>query len=554
MQIIIPMSGYGERFIQAGYRLPKPLIEVEKKPIISHVVDMFPSETNLFFVCNKEHLENSSYHMKEKLLEACPTSNIISIEPHKKGPVYATSQIYDHLTKNVPTIVNYCDFNCYWDYSDFLTFIKETCCDGAIPCYRGFHPHSLGSTFYAYVKEKARWAIDIQEKIPFTDQPMNEYASSGTYYFSSASLMQHYFDLMQTNNLEINGEYYVSLAFKQMMADDLKIAIYELQHFMQWGTPEDLEEYIDWSDTFRHLAANKDINQPKQKGAVLIPMAGLGERFKKEGYKESKPLIPVSGNSMVIQAARDLPHPDRHIFILRSDMPEIQDAAENLKLAFPQVELIVLDEATDGQARTCLTGLEKCRDDAPLTIGACDNGVLYNKRDFENLLSDEATDVILWGIRGYAGARRNPHMYGWIAETKGYVQSVSVKEPLDDVRNDPIIIGTFTFKKACYFKMAANRMIDRGAKINGEYYVDTCINDAISLGLNCKLFEVDSYLCWGTPDDLRTFEYWQSCFHKWSLHPYHLENDPKISSSLVKNIENENLAIKPKRPSAWPSR
>ena len=52
MQIIIPMSGFGERFRRAGYKIPKPLIKVEDKPIIGHVIDMFPGESDFIFICN----------------------------------------------------------------------------------------------------------------------------------------------------------------------------------------------------------------------------------------------------------------------------------------------------------------------------------------------------------------------------------------------------------------------------------------------------------------------------------------------------------------------
>jgi hypothetical protein len=81
-------------------------------------------------------------------------------------------------------------------------------------------------------------------------------------------------------------------------------------------------------------------------------------------------------------------------------------------------------------------------------------------------------------------------------------------------------------------------MKDRKGLVNGEYYVDTAINDAIALGYKCKIFEINHYICWGTPNDLKTFEYWQSCFHKWESHPYNLENDtniPKISVEELKD-------------------
>jgi len=62
-------------------------------------------------------------------------------------------------------------------------------------------------------------------------------------------------------------------------------------------------------------------------------------------------------------------------------------------------------------------------------------------------------------------------------------------------------------------------MYARVGQINGKFYVDECINDAVELGLHIKLSEVDHYLPWGTPNELESFNYWQSCFHKWSSHP-----------------------------------
>ena len=60
MQIIIPMSGEGKRFLNAGIKTPKPLIVVEGKPIIHHVIDLFPGEKNFIFICNNDHLNNNN--------------------------------------------------------------------------------------------------------------------------------------------------------------------------------------------------------------------------------------------------------------------------------------------------------------------------------------------------------------------------------------------------------------------------------------------------------------------------------------------------------------
>jgi len=74
------------------------------------------------------------------------------------------------------------------------------------------------------------------------------------------------------------------------------------------------------------------------------------------------------------------------------------------------------------------------------------------------------------------------------------------------------------------FLDSVKRMKERNATINDEYYVDTAINDAIAMGLRCAILEIDSYICWGTPDDLNTFKYSQSCFNIWDNRPWKLTN------------------------------
>jgi NDP-sugar pyrophosphorylase family protein len=541
MQIIIPMSGFGERFRRAGYELPKPLIEMEGKPIIAHVIDMFPGETDFSFICNQDHLDNPNYKMKEILKKYCPSGKIHGIQPHKLGPVFAVQQIQNSLKMDVPVIVNYCDFTCYWDWYHFKKFVKDNACAGAIPAYKGFHPHSLGSTNYAYLKESEGWVIDIQEKQPYTDNRMDEYASSGTYYFSSAKTMIEEFDEIVEAKMDLGGEYYVSLAYKRLSEQSKSVAVYPLQHFMQWGTPEDVKEYNYWSQTFSNLVDLKAL-PVEVPGSTVIPMAGLGQRFANEGYAITKPLIPVSGSSMVVQATNDLPKTLNYVFVVRADMPDYSEVISELEDHFPNGLIKTISHVTDGQACTAIIGVDaleilNTQKLSPVTIGTCDSGALYNNESFLDLLNDSEVDVIVWGVRGYVNAIRYPEMYGWIDSDNGVIRSVSVKKPLDNPMVDPIVLGTFTFKKAEDFVSVTDSLIKREGRVNGEFYMDSCIEDAIQLGLKCVLFEVDSYLCWGTPNDLKTFEYWQSCFHLWGGHPYQLLHDKRVLADDAERLK-----------------
>lgn len=551
MQIVIPMSGFGERFKRAGYTVPKPLIPVDGKPIISHVVDLYPGAEDFIFICNKEHLNNPDFEMEAILNEIAPNGKIIAIDPHKLGPVHAVLQAADAIDKSKPVIVNYCDFTCYWDFSDFKKFVIETDCDGAVPAYKGFHPHSLGSTFYAYIEQTDLWMSAIKEKEPFTSNPQDEFASTGAYYFRNGALCIDAFrKQVKRPDLQINGEFYASLAYRVLLENSLNVAVYPIEHFMQWGTPQDLELYSNWSNAFRRLSSNYH-QRARQSGSILIPMAGLGSRFTKEGYERPKALIEVSGRPMVIQATRDLPDAPIHHFVLRQDMPHLDEILTKLKTSFTGAEYTILDKVTEGQALTCLVGVEKLPLDQPVTISACDNGVIYNEELFQDLLQDDAVDVIVWVASGHAAAKYHPEMFGWVeVEEDGVATGVSVKKTLNDPRTDPMIVGTFTFKKASDYLEAARRLVARNERVNGEYYVDSLIYDAIKLGLNVKVFEIDAYIGWGTPDDLKTYNYWQSCFHKWNSHPYRLERDHRIPGTQLARLSTEYASFKPMRPGA----
>ena len=332
------------------------------------------------------------------------------------------------------------------------------------------------------------------------------------------------------------------MPYKPMIEAGLNVAVYELQHFMQWGTPDDLEEYNYWSNIFRSI---NDLEQP---GTMLLPLAGAGARFQAVGYTEAKPLIPVSGTPMSTQAMSTWPNHEKAVVITRE---EVLGENTDFTPSTPGTnsEMMVIDQMTEGQESTCSLAQNHVDPVQPMTIAPCDGGALYDQSDFSKQLSSVA-DVLIWAVRGHPRAAQHPEQYGWIAETNGFVTKISTKVPLDDPKTDPIVIGTFTFKKASDFFRSADHMYERDGRINGEFYVDECINDALELGLTVKVFEVDKYLPWGTPDELDTFHYWQSCFHKWASHPYRLENDPFVASENVEKLENTYAPIHPTRPPA----
>jgi NDP-sugar pyrophosphorylase family protein len=532
MKIVIPMSGVGQRFIDAGFKTPKPLIVIDGKPMIEHVVNLFPGEKNFVFICSQEHL--NATNMRAVLESIVPEGKIIGIAPHKKGPVYAVSQAFDQMADDEEVIVNYCDFSKYWDYADFLRHTRERHADGAISAYKGFHPHMLGTTNYAFMRDSKQWMLEIQEKKPFTNNRMEEYASDGTYYFKNGAYVKKYFERLIQENIHINGEFYISLVYRLMAQDQLKISIYEIEHMLQWGTPRDVQDYQKWSNYFSRVMVPQKKNRLEPKSINLIPMAGKGSRFADVGYKDPKPLIPVSGKPMILQAAGCLPSAEKFIFVCLEDHLKRYPIREKLMQVYPQAKVVRLNQVTQGQACTCEVGLEGEDLESPLFIAASDNAMVWNADMYQELLDDPTVDCIAVSFRHDLSSERNPQMYGWIkVDNDNNILGVSVKKPISDHPfEDHAIVGAFYFRKARFFLEALKRLYQQNIRVNNEFYVDSCIQQIIEMGFKAKVFELDSYICWGTPQDLQVYQYWQSFFHKCAWHPYQMSEEISRSNPL----------------------
>jgi NDP-sugar pyrophosphorylase family protein len=533
VQIIIPMSGLGKRFIDAGYNIPKPLIEVDGKPIIEHVVNLFPGEENISFICNDDHLKKTN--MRDILNHICKTCKIYEVPAKgRQGPVHAVSLIYDEIDDDKEVIISYCDYGTYWDYQEFLKDTRSRNADGAIASYKGFHPHMLGTDNYAFLKEteeNSRWMDQIQEKQPFTDNRMNEYASNGTYYFKSGRIMKKFFKLLMERQTKVNNEYYVSMVYNILAEFGLKVSIFEIEHMLQWGTPYDLKNYKKWSEYFNNITNKQYIFNDKLSTTLILPMAGAGSRFSNKNYKNPKPLIDVNGLPMIIQAVNCLPETSQKIFICLDEHLKKYPIETIIHSNYKNSQVHGIDKLTEGQGCTCEIGINNANINMnnPILISACDNGVYYDVKKYQELVDDENIDIIVWSFRNDPTSKNNPNMYAWLeVDDNNYVINVSCKKfdkNKHNIENSHVIIGTMFFRKAKYFIDGLHENYKEKIRSNGEFYVDDVINQNIKHGLKVKVFEVNNYICWGTPDDYETYLYWRNFFNKCQWHNYKIEND-----------------------------
>ncbi|MFA5138753.1 MAG: NTP transferase domain-containing protein [Elusimicrobiota bacterium] len=248
MKIVIPMAGRSRRFSEVGYTVPKPFIDIDGSPMIERVCRMFSQTDEFIFVCDQGHLSEPAY---SRILEAAAArKRIVGIPAHDDGPLATSLAADPWMAPEDPVIVSYCDFVVRWDYRQFL--MKASMADGAIAVFRGFHPASLGETKYAYLRTNERQEMEeLREKESFTDDRVNEWASAGIYYVDTWASYKEYARRVLSGPERVASEFYCSLIYNPMVQDGKAIATFEVDRFICWGTPEDLEEYGFWSQYFR---------------------------------------------------------------------------------------------------------------------------------------------------------------------------------------------------------------------------------------------------------------------------------------------------------------
>lgn len=233
LNVVIPMAGYGSRFAEAGYTFPKPLIEVDGKPMIQKVVENLNLEANYTFIVQKEHYDK--YALKYLLNNIAPNNcKIISISSVTEGAACTVLLAKDFINNKDPLLLANSDQYIEWNSRDFYYTCENSALDGCILSFNSIHPK------WSYAKlDESGYVLEVAEK-----KPISNNATVGIYYWAHGSDFVKYAEEMIEKNIRVNNEFYVCPVFNQAIKDNKKIKTYEINKMWGLGTPEDLEYYL----------------------------------------------------------------------------------------------------------------------------------------------------------------------------------------------------------------------------------------------------------------------------------------------------------------------
>ena len=230
INVLIPMASAGPRFIDHGYKLPKPLIDVCGQPMVQRVIESLKSDKvdiNFIFIALQEHLEDGlEEYLKNK-------GDIVVVENMTEGAPCTVLLAEELINNNHELVIANCDQYLQWDFSSFITHSRSF--DGCLVTFNSTNPH------HSYVRLVKGEVTEVAEKIVISDK-----ASAGIYYFKKGSDYVSGANQMIKKNIRTNNEFYISPVYNELLSHG-KFSIFEIdvrnKHML--GTPEELRIFLD---------------------------------------------------------------------------------------------------------------------------------------------------------------------------------------------------------------------------------------------------------------------------------------------------------------------
>jgi len=231
VNIVIPMAGKGQRFIDKGYATPKPLLKIGQYEIIRYIVEtMKMPNAQFIFIVRQDHCDE--HQLDKTLLEIEPNAKIVKIDKVTEGAICTVLLAKEYFNDSNPVIVKDCDQIINWDPKHFMDFVQRNHADGAIVNIHTDRPNYS----FSRVDPKGRIYETAEKSV------ISNHGSVGIYYFARGSDLVKYAEKMIAKNIRVNNEFFTCPVYNQFIQDFRLILHYPIAEMFQMGTPEEFDE------------------------------------------------------------------------------------------------------------------------------------------------------------------------------------------------------------------------------------------------------------------------------------------------------------------------
>lgn len=446
--------------------------------MISYILDTaMPWIDQVYVIANRKLINDTENQWLEQ-----QGIVVVKIDSHRLGPAYSIYSARDSLPTDQAALVSYTDIT--WLWPDGITD-EDLASRNIVFTARG-HPHLVQNPYSAFCELDVNGRVTgLSEKVPFTSDWLSEPLSIGAFSFTRLSTLVTAVERQIRDKIMVNGEYFPTLAISSMLGQENFDAV-EVDKFVHWGTPEQLEDLIRW-----RCAQANSVEEPLIGNAIVL-CSGSGTRM--AGLKgKKKPFIQVASEPMYELVIKKLGLRDPVIVVTEGDEGNVSAEFAKNVLAIPQ---------TDSQVASIAACEPFVREDGALFIAASDCFGNFDQSRFE-IEKARGVDAIFFAYEKT------------LLQQKMGAKQTSVTwdrdEPTIHVKSDsPSLTGLAGFAwfrdSKTLFRLCG---LAEASTINQEPILDhLCLMIAEDSALNLSIIRLSDYFHLGSPEEMLEYEYW----------------------------------------------
>lgn len=237
---------------------------------------------------------------------------------------------------------------------------------------------------------------------------------------------------------------------------------------------------------------------------IVMPMAGEGSRFLKEGWTTPKPLIELNGQPLFKHAISSVTDKDiqmKYSFIVRQEHIDKYQIDKGIRSFLPGANLFSVVKTTRGAVETCLIAENAIADDDAVIVMDCD--LEFRSKKFMEIIKQILNKPIEEATGGaLVSFESNEPRYSYAALGEdGFVARTAEKE----VISNHALCGAYFFASGRRFKQIAHLLLAEPAFTKPEYYVSLLFNYLLKDGEKVWLAPMEEYYSYGTPEELKRY-------------------------------------------------
>lgn len=233
---------------------------------------------------------------------------------------------------------------------------------------------------------------------------------------------------------------------------------------------------------------------------IIMPMAGEGSRFIKEGWTTPKPLIELEGKPFFLHAIDSVRLEDilmKYSFIVRKEHIDNYNIDQGIKNVLPDANIFSVEKTTRGALETCLMAKEAIDPSDAIIIMDCD--LEFSSRKFNEIIRDTlklSSEEARGGALVSFESESPKYSYAEIDDA-GKVIRTAEKE----VISNHALCGAYFFASGKEFLEKAIEMVDAPME-KPELYVSLLYNKLLKDHSTVYLAPMEYYRSFGTPEEL----------------------------------------------------